>query len=83
MHLNWNTSPFPVVWNSLWDQPVCNTLLLWSASTFFLEKVLNTSAVSRKIKGTQPASIPEISHLLETGHVESDCIVNFVKQGAK
>lgn len=82
MHLNWNTSPpFPVVWNSLWDQPVCNTLLLWSDSAFSL--VLNTSAVSRKIKSAQPASIPEISHLLETGQVESDCIVNFVKQGTK
>lgn len=83
MHLKWNTSSLPVVWNSLWDLPICNTLLLWFASAFFLGTVLNTSEISIKIKDAQPASIPEISHLLETGKVESECTVNFVKQGTR
>lgn len=79
MHLNWNTSPFAMVWNSLWDLPISSALLLWSASAFFSGKELYTSAISRKIKRAQHASLTEISHLLETGKVESDCVVIFVK----
>lgn len=73
-----------MVWDSLWDLPICNTLGLWSASAFFLGKGLSSSGINRKKQGAQPVSILSVSHMLEKldrNMVESDGIVIFVKQG--